>query len=305
MLFPALLACTAAAAYLVLDKDPVFYETKGVFDSAMVRDTWETRIGAVRLTGLRNQAGEVLADALIRRPAELDPAYRIWVVYAGAKTGRRILDLVPERPDVVLVGMQYSYESPEGVIEHLRWPYDIRAAVFRSVAGGMLALDLLERGEQLDLERVVVVGISVGVPFATMLAALDERVPKVMLIHGGGDLAAQVRATQEPRWLALPSSLVARLLFHSFEPLNYVHRITPRELVVIAARDETMLPKSSTEKLYARAGEPKRLIWTESDHVRSRESQTIERIVREIDRYMNETAERNSSPDSAETAVTQ
>ena len=291
LLFAALLAGTAAVAHLFLDKDPVVYETRGVFDSAIVRDTWETRTGSVRLAAMQNQAGEELADALIRRPAELDPAYRIWLIYAGAKTGRRILDLVPERSDVVLVGMQYPYESPERVIEHLRWPYDIRKAAFRSVAGGMLALDFLERDEGLDLDRLVAVGISVGVPFATMLAALDERVPKVMLIHGGGDLAGQVRATQEPRWLALPSSLLALLMFHSFEPLNYVQRIAPRETIVIAARNETMLPKSSIEELYARAGEPKHLIWTESDHVRSRNTETVERIIRQIDRYVSAPAE--------------
>lgn len=283
-----LLTLGVSATCLHHDKEQVFFEIRGTYSNAVGRDRRETPAGGIaRRLALANQAGREVTDILVRRPADPDPGYRIWLIYAGAKTGERILQLVPERPDVVLVSVQYPYDSPEGAMEHLRWPYDIRRAAFRSVAGGMLALDFLESDEGLDLDRVVVVGISVGVPFATMLAALDERVPKVMLIHGGGDLAAQVRATQEPRWLAIPSSLLAQLLFHSFEPLNYVHRIAPRELVMIAARDESILPRASIDKLFAAAGEPKRLIWTDTDHVRSRHADTVERIVRQIEHYMS------------------
>jgi hypothetical protein len=150
----------------------------------------------------------------------------------------------------------------------------------------MLALSFLDEEEDLDIDQLTVIGVSVGVPFATMHGALDERVPTVVLIHGGGDLPAQVRAIAEPRWIATPAGVMAAILFHTFEPLRYVDRISPRKLVMIAARHDTMLPHETIEKLYARAGEPKQMIWTESGHVRSKDTDLIADIVRQIDRYL-------------------
>jgi len=47
-----------------------------------------------------------------------------------------------------------------------------------------------------------------------------------------------------------------------------------------------MLPLETVEKLYARAREPKEMIWTDSGHVRSKDSDLIADIVRQIDRYL-------------------
>ncbi len=55
---------------------------------------------------------------------------------------------------------------------------------------------------------------------------------------------------------------------------------------MVAARHDTMLPLETIEKLYARAGEPKEMIWTESGHVRSKETDLIADIVRKIGRYL-------------------
>jgi fermentation-respiration switch protein FrsA (DUF1100 family) len=111
-------------------------------------------------------------------------------------------------------------------------------------------------------------------------------VPTVVLVHGGGDLPAQARAVAEPRWLASPASVLAAILFHTFEPLRYVDRIAPRKLVMIAARDDKILPVETVKNLYARAREPKKMIWTESGHVRSKDTVLIADIIGKIDRYL-------------------
>ncbi len=281
-----LLSLVFASAYLRLDKEDVFREVRGTYQDFVTLDSWESAHSRVRLLQLRNHRGDAVTDVYFRRPLELDSHYRIFLIYPGAKTEDKILTLIPERSDLVLVSVQYPYDSPDGPLEHLRWPHHIRQAAFRTVAGGMLALSFLHREEHLDIDRVAIIGVSVGVPFATMHGALDERVPTVVLIHGGGDLPAQVRAVHEPRWLATPASIMAAILFHSFEPLRYVDRIAPRKLVMVAARHDTMLPLETIEKLYARAGEPKEMIWTESGHVRSKETDLIADIVRKIGRYL-------------------
>lgn len=281
-----LLLLAFSIAYLRVDKANVFYEVRGRYQDSVTLDTWESEKSITRLLQLRNHDWHAVTNVYFRQPVELDLNYRILLIYAGAKTRDKILTLIPERSDLVLVSVQYPYSSPEGMIERLRWPRHIRAAAFRTVAGGMLALDFLHRDEHLDIDRVAVIGVSVGVPFATLHGALDERVPTVMLIHGGGDLAGQVRATHEPRSLAMPASVLAAILFYSFEPLRYIDRIAPRKLVMVAARDESMLPAESAEKLYAKAREPKQLIWTESDHVRSKDAEVVAQIIRQIDLYL-------------------
>ncbi len=281
-----LLSLAFACVYLRLDKENVFYEVRGTYQDTVTLDAWESGRSRIRLLQLRNHHGDTVTDVYFRRPFQLDPHYRIVLIYAGAKTRDKILTLIPERSDLVLVSVQYPYASPDGPLERLRWPHYIRQAAFRTVAGGMLALSFLHREEHLDIDRLTIIGVSVGVPFATIHGALDERVPTVVLIHGGGDLPAQVRAVHEPRWLATPASVMAAILFHSFEPLRYVDRIAPRKLVMIAARHDMILPVETIEKLYARAREPKELIWTESGHVRSKDTDLIAEIMRQINRYL-------------------
>ncbi len=281
-----LLSLAFASAYLRLDKEEVLRDVRGTYQDFVTLDSWESAHSRFRLLQLRNHRGDAVTNVYFRRPLELDPNYRIFLIYAGAKTRDKILTLIPERSDLVLVSVQYPYDSPDGPLEHLRWPHHIRQAAFRTVAGGMLALSFLHVEESLDIERLTIIGVSVGVPFATMHGVLDERAPTVVLIHGGGDLPAQARAVAEPRWLATPASVMAAILFHTFEPLRYVDRIAPRKLVMIAARDDRILPIETVKNLYARAREPKEMIWTESGHVRSKDTDLIADIVRQIDRYL-------------------
>ena len=281
-----LLSLAFASAYLRLDKEDVFREVRGTYQDFVTLDSWESAHSRFQLLQLRNHRGDAVTNVYFRRPLELDPHHRIFLIYAGAKTRDKILTLIPERSDLVLVSVQYPYDSPDGLLEYLRWPHHIRQAAFRTVAGGMLALSFLRVEEDLDIDRLTIIGVSVGVPFATLHGALDERVPTVVLIHGGGDLPAQARAVAEPRWLATPASVMAAILFHTFEPLRYVDRITPRKLVMIAARDDKLLPIDTIKILYARAREPKEMIWTESGHVRSKDTDLIADIVRQIDQYL-------------------
>jgi len=281
-----LLSLAFASAYHRLDKEDVFREVRGTYQDFVTLDSWESAHSRFQLLQLRNHRGDAVTNVYFRRPLELDPHHRIYLIYAGAKTRDKILTLIPERSDLVLVSVQYPYDSPDGLLEHLRWPHHIRQAAFRTVAGGMLALSFLRVEEDLDIDRLTSIGVSVGVPFATLHGALDERVPTVVLIHGGGDLPAQARAVAEPRWLATPAGVMAAILFHTFEPLRYVDRITPRKLVMIAARDDKLLPIDTIKILYARAREPKEMIWTESGHVRSKDTELIADIVRQIDRYL-------------------
>ncbi len=68
--------------------------------------------------------------------------------------------------------------------------------------------------------------------------------------------------------------------------LRLLPALWPRKLVMIAARDDKIFPIETIKILYARAREPKEMIWTESGHVRSKDTDLIADIVRQIDRYL-------------------
>jgi fermentation-respiration switch protein FrsA (DUF1100 family) len=275
--------------HLRADKRHVFREVAGEYASARLVERVEAGGQEARLVELVNHRGEEVTRAWIRRPEPLAPAYRTLLVYAGRKTGRAILELVPPRPDLVLVAVQYPEVASSTLAEKLRWPAAARRAAYRTVAGGILAVSFLEREERLDSSRLVALGSSLGAAFAVPHAALDPRVGRLVVIHGGGDLPLVIRELEAARgrpWRGRLYAAAASVLVAGFEPLRYVADVAPRETIVVGARDDRTFPAASTLALYERAREPKRLSWTEGAHLRSKPGVEVERVVAELERVL-------------------
>lgn len=277
------------ALFLRQEKAHVFFEVRGTYARAKVLDSWRTDQSLVRLVALHNDRDEIVTTAYIRRPLCPSDDYHILLSYAGLKTGKRILNLFPEQPDLILVAVQYPYMRPWRVNDYLRWPHDIRQSVYRTVAGGMLAVSFLSETERLDTERLTVIGASLGSTFASLHGALDERVPRIILAHGGGDFPLVIRTIEQRSgrpWLGALKAAIADVLVGTFDPIHYVDRISPREFIIIATRKDKYYPVESIEALYRRAREPKTIIWTETSHVSSRRREVIDDIVRRIAPYL-------------------
>ncbi len=258
---------------------------RGTYEGARVLDSWKTDESRVRLVALYNDRDEIVATAYIRRPMSLSEDYQILLSYAGLKTGKRILGLLAEQPDHVLVAMQYPYTRPQRVIDYLRWPYDVRRLGYRTVAGGMLAVSFLSETEHLDTKRLIVVGASLGTAFATLHGALDERVSRIVLVHGGGDFPLIIRTIEQRRgrpWTGALKASIANALVGTFDPIHYIDRVSPRESIIVATHNDKYYPVESVEAIYRRAREPKAIIWTETSHVSSRRPAVINDIVRRI-----------------------
>jgi hypothetical protein len=224
----------------------------------------------------------------VRTPHRLASRYRVLLTYTGATTGAKILRLIPERPDLVLVAVQYPFARPHTAGEYLLAPYRLRRAVFRSVAGGMLALSYLRETLGLTTRDITVLGASVGSSFAVIHGALDPRVRTVFLVHGGGGFPASVRAIERRHfWRGELLAYTADVLVDSFEPARYVERIAPRRLVMVASRRDKYFPVAGVQALYDRAGQPKTLIWTDTEHVGARKTELVKELVRLIEAYLD------------------
>jgi hypothetical protein len=243
----------------------------------------------VRHLALRNDRGERVASAWVRRPERLDPEHRILLTYAGAKTGEAMLDLVPASDDLVLVAVQYPFDPPRGAAGKARMPFQVRGVAYRTVAGGLLAVDYLEQEAGLDPARILLLGASLGSVFATLHGALDERIPEVLLVHGGADLPTMLEGalgSRVPTWLLPGAVRLARIPIDTFDPARYVGRIAPRQLVVIAARDDRHFPADAVRAFFARAGDPKELRWTDTPHVGVGKRDVVQALLAEIEAYL-------------------
>jgi hypothetical protein len=97
-----------------------------------------------------------------------------------------------------------------------------------------LVIDWVSRQPWADPQRIVVIGASLGVPFAASAAVHDSRVAGVMLVHGAADnrlwLQAQIERRIDTAWLHYPLSVVLHWL--AYGPIHNtssnVAEITPR-----------------------------------------------------------------------------
>ena len=295
ILIAFLLAIAALAAALVLfalllpaDGTSHILELRGRFGGAEEIVARRDGRSSIRCIALRNDRGDILTTAWIRRPLALRPDYRVVITYAGATTGDAILRLIPPKDDLVVVAVQYPWSPPHTLLGRVRAVYDIRQAAYRTVAGGILAVDYLARDERLDTNRIFLLGASLGSIFATIHGAIDHRVPQVVLIHGGADFSATLDAEipRVPAWLRPPLVRIGRIPIDTFDPAHYVARIAPRRLLVIAARDDRRFPAQAVLAFFHRARQPKELLWTKSGHVGARNRQVVDAVMAELTAYL-------------------
>ncbi|MGH0038111.1 MAG: alpha/beta hydrolase family protein [Myxococcota bacterium] len=97
--------------------------------------------------------------------------------------------------------------------------------------------------DDIDADRVAYAGFSLGGILGALFCAHDPRPRAAALaLAGGGFGPAQV------------------------DPCNAVARIAPRPLLMVNARHDATVPAAASEKLFAAAGEPKRIEWFDTDH---------------------------------------
>ena len=134
----------------------------------------------------------------------------------------------------------------------MRNPLELRRKWHEGLDECALALRHLASREDIDGERLAIVGYSLGAFVAVAVAARDESV-KAIVLAAGGDLPART-----------PLSIVARKVA---DPVKAVRRLDGRPLLMVnGRRDETVRPDQA-QRLFAAAGEPKELRWWDGGHV--------------------------------------
>ena len=143
------------------------------------------------------------------------------------------------------------------------------------------ALDYLAAREDIDMERVVLLGASMGGILGILLTAADERIDAAAILIAGGDLTRLAAESEHPMVLELQEAIEkegrteASRILSDIDPVNWAGKISPRPILFVNGLEDDIIPKSCAEALIRAAKEPKQAVWDDVGHTVSPETLLI------------------------------
>ncbi len=266
----------AGETYKSIDYRERFAEMHGSL--AHVEETFVEMEGEHRYfsVSLRNDH-DIAVKGYLKVPAETGELYPAFLVLGGLRTGRKTLDYIHNTRKVILLALDYPYEgktSRMSVYEFVSTIPRIRRAIIETVPAAQAAVDYLLKRDDVDPDRIVLIGGSLGAFFVPALTVVDERIAAAAMLFGGGDIQAILSASTEvPRWLAAPVGWLGAVLVSPVEPLKYVSDISPRPLFMLNGTGDSQIPERCGRLLSDAAREPKTVRWIDAGHVNIREKE--------------------------------
>ena len=278
-LLPVVLACALGLGWLRWESH---LPRSDWFDARLGRLTAAAAERATTPSGQLTERVVLESDSGLRvvmrliRDEQVSGRLPVLLVLGGHRTGSDAVDLFGNVGRRVVIGIDYPYDGPEkvrGIRQTLTTIPPARQAFLDTVPAVSLVIDWVSQQPWADQDRIILIGASLGVPFAATAAARDRRVAGVMLVHGAADnrlwLEAQLARRIDATWLHYPLSVVLHWLAYgpAHDTSSHIGEIAPRPVVIIGAREDERTPAGQTELLYALAGAPKRLRWTAGNHI--------------------------------------
>ncbi|MEW6511700.1 MAG: hypothetical protein AB1428_12165 [Bacteroidota bacterium] len=239
---------------------------------------------------LKTEAGfSVECGMLVPRTA--GKKYSAIILLGGKATGKHAVDYAIDIDNVIIVAPDYPYAPRESytLLEFLADVPEIRQALLDMVPAAMLVTDYLWTRADVDTTKIVLLGYSFGAPFVPCIIANDRRAAVAAIVYGGGDLRSMIQhnvARYEGPAASWFVGALSGLLLGPMEPMRFIGRISPTPLIMINGTEDEQIPRRNVELLYHAAGEPKRIRWLESRHVRPDNPELARKIVRALKEEM-------------------
>lgn len=233
------------------------------------------------------------SDRAVRLPAI--------VVLGGLERGSGVVDLIPRTTDAVLVGFDYPFVLPQrfGWTEALPLARRLEKGILETIETLGRLHALLARRADIDADRLTVVGVSLGAPFA-VIGAAEQDWRGVVIIDGFGDLPRTLRHQFVRRWrprygvfaeaLAWLAQTAAMRLVDAPEPEDSARRLRPHQVVyMINAEDDEFVPQRSVQALQDALRQSRAQLTFETlpgRHVRARDGQAIAQLYARASEWM-------------------
>jgi dienelactone hydrolase len=282
-------------AWLLRDPEPYFADRHGTLAEVVRRDATLTNGALEETVHLRSTSGLEVSLAIRYTPDEKDPATTpaadhrrpLFLILGGHARGMAAGALVGETRGAIIAALEYPFDGDHRAkgLAVVRQVPKIRRAIWDTPPAVRLALDHLLERPDVDPARVELVGASFGAVFATVAAALDDRVTRLWLAHGGGkpfDLIDHGLKDEIPfAPLRYPVSALAHVIASGprFAPERWVARVAPRPIVMLNALDDERIPRHTVDALWKSAKDPKRMVWLSGPHVQGNRPDVLAALV--------------------------
>lgn len=266
-----------AGDLIVVQRDHFIERPGEVNDFSVTWSATDDPSGTFETARIESTTGLAVNLRTLRPAASDGERHPLLLIIGGHRTGKDAVALVGAANGLAYAAIDYPYDgshSLDGLGEIVATIPDVRQAFLDTPPALSLAVDWLLTRSWVDPDRIELVGISLGVPFAAVAGALDERFRRVWLIHGGADnqtwieFAARKRIENE----MLRRQMVRAALFvsygNSFDTRAWIDEIAPRPLVIVAARDDDRVPPAAQQGFVeAAVADSVELIWTDGLHI--------------------------------------
>ena len=271
-------------------RDDWFDARRGEIADVTVADSVTANGQLSAFVTLRSYTGLSVSFRVIRYPTETP--LPVLLVLGGHRTGSDAVELFGNVGQRAVVALDYPYDGPEkvrGLGAVAKAIPLARQAFLDTTPAVSLVVDWLLEEPWVDAGRLMIVGASLGVPFAATAAARDSRIKGAVLVHGAYDnrlwLETQVARRVDTKFLHWPLGTI--LYWLAYGPVlntpERVARISPRPVLIIGARNDERTPAGQTELLFAAANEPKLLRWTDGRHIQPGRNEVVQELLRIAD----------------------
>jgi len=271
-------------------RDDWFDERRGNIEDVTVADSVTADGQLSAFVTLRSDTGLSISFRVIRYRS--DEPLPVLLVLGGHRTGSDAVDLFGNVGQRAVVALDYPYDGPEkvkGIGAVVKTIPLARQAFLDTPPAVSLVLDWLLEEPWVDSGQLMIVGASLGVPFAATAAARDARISGAILVHGAADnrlwLETQVARRIDMKFLHRPLGTILYWLAYgpALNTPQRIAQISPRPVLIIGARNDERTPAGQTELLFAAAREPKLLRWTDGRHIQPGRNQVVEDLLRIVD----------------------
>jgi dienelactone hydrolase len=146
------------------------------------------------------------------------------------------------------------------------------AAIRQTVLDCRCAAAWLESRPEVDPKQLGILGTSLGSFMSALTAAMEPRLNRVVLLLGGGGLVdAFFEHPKAKPYLEMAQSVgitkeKLRKLIAPADPLTYADQLKERDLLMIAASRDDVVPPKAARQLWEATGK-QQIIWLDSTHV--------------------------------------
>jgi len=146
-----------------------------------------------------------------------------------------------------------------------------RQTVIDTIVDNRRALDYVASRTDFNPDRIVLVGVSMGGIFGSILSAVELRIDAAALLVAGGRWDILFRDSQRPEVRdlrgegMLPTTIRSQL--EAVEPVNFVGHIAPRPVFFANGKLDKIITPDSAQALHNAAGQPRQIHWYQAGHI--------------------------------------